>query len=82
MSSKRVIDEGKKQVPTLAPAAKTQKMTTIVQSNHSLLLETCPEILRRDYSFLNLKEALVLRRTHRQFHQASGDIFQYSFVIM
>jgi hypothetical protein len=31
----------------------------------SLLLDSQPEILRKMYSFLALKEALVLRRTHR-----------------
>ena len=46
-----------------------------------LLLETLPEILRKVYSFLSLKEALILRRTHRQFNEAANDLYQYSFIM-
>lgn len=65
----------------LFPVSKRQKITSNVQSNRSLLLETCPEILRKMYSFLTLKEAVVLRSTHRQFNQASNDIYQYTVMM-
>jgi hypothetical protein len=41
----------------------------------SFLLETQPEILREVYSFLRLKEALVLSHVHRQFNNASITTF-------
>lgn len=64
----------------LAPVAKRQKNGTETQP--SLLLEAQPEINRNVYSFLTLKEALILRCTHRQFsNTASQDIFQYSFIM-
>lgn len=65
-----------------APPSSTAKRQKIVQaSSRSLLLESRPEILRKVYSFLTLKEALVLRRTHRRFNEASDDIFQYSVIM-
>ena len=64
-----------------APAAKRQKITAVVQSNRSLLLNTQPEILRKVYSFLSLKEALPLCQVHRQFNEAPNDIYQYSFIM-
>ncbi len=39
------------------------------------------EILRNVVSFLELKEALKLCRTHRGFNNAANDIFQYSFIM-
>jgi hypothetical protein len=38
----------------------------------SFLLSTQPDILRKDYSCLTVKEALVLHRTHRQYNEASN----------
>lgn len=82
MSSK---DGEKRKAPSdaaTAPAAKRQTITaSIVQSNRSLLLQSQPEILRNVYSFLKLKEALVLRQVHRQLNNASNDIFQYSVIM-
>ena len=65
----------------LPVGGKRQKITAIVQSSRSFLLDTHPEILRKVYSFLSLKEALSLRQVHRMFNGASNDIFQYSFIM-
>jgi hypothetical protein len=47
-------------------ASKRKKIAVLVQTNHhSLLLDSQPEINRKIYCFLMLKEALVLRQTHR-----------------
>lgn len=43
----------------------------------SLLLETRPEILWHIYSFLELKDALILRH----FNNTTNDLYQYSFVM-
>jgi hypothetical protein len=84
MSPKRVANAkhppGEDGVAPL-PASKRQKITPIEpQLNRSLLLEAQPEILRKIYAFLMLKEALVLRRAHRRFNNASNDLYQYSFI--
>jgi hypothetical protein len=47
----------------------------------SLLLQAQPEILRKIYSFLTLREAPVLRQTHRQCNDTENEIFQYSFIM-
>lgn len=79
MSSKRETMP-RNESSALAPVAKRQKNGTETQP--SLLLEAQPEINRNVYSFLTLKEALILRCTHRQFsNTASQDIFQYSFIM-
>ena len=86
MSSKRALkakepreSEGAAAVPT---ANKRQKSSTDAhQSDRSLLLQAQPEILRKVYSFLSLKEALILRQTHRQFNEAANDLYQYSFIM-
>lgn len=65
-----------------APTAKRQKSNDGAEDQHSLLLEMHPEILRKVYSFLELKEALFLRQTNRRFNNASRDIFQYRSFIM
>ena len=64
------------------PAAKRQKTNAIVhhQSNRSLLLRAQPEILWKVYSFLALKEALILRQVHCKFNEESNDIYQYSVI--
>jgi hypothetical protein len=68
--------------PSLFPTAKRQKTSNNGSDfTRSLLLETQPEILRKVYSFLMLKEALVLRQTHRQFNYASNDLYQYSVLM-
>jgi hypothetical protein len=46
-----------------------------------LLLQAQPEILSKIYSFLTLREALVLRQTHRQCNETANDIFQYCFIM-
>lgn len=66
-------------LPTATKRQKTNATDTVIE--RSLLLNSHPEILRKMYSFLSLKEALVLRRTHRQFNDSRNDIFQYSFIL-
>jgi len=36
-------------------------------------------VSERLFSFLQLKEALVLRQVHRQFNEARNDLYQFSF---
>lgn len=63
-------------------ANKRQKSSTDAhQSDRSLLLQAQPDLLRKVYSFLSLKEALILRQTHRQFNEAANEIYQYSFIM-
>ena len=86
MSSKRAEKEKVPRESEGAPvpaaaAAKRRKTMHDTETHISLLLETQPEILRKVYSFLRLKEALVLCRTHRQFNEARNDIFQYSLIM-
>lgn len=66
-------DDGGASVPL--PAAKRPKTNT-----DSLLLRTESVILRKILSFLTLKEALPLRQVHRQWNQASSDIYRYSVI--
>jgi hypothetical protein len=48
----------------------------------SLLLKAQPEILWKAYSFLSLKEALLLCQTHRHhLNELSNDLHQYSFIM-
>lgn len=63
------------------PASKRQKTRESALPEGSLLLETQADILRKVYSFLALKEGLMLRQVHRQFNEARNDIFPYSFVM-
>jgi len=46
-----------------------------------LLLDFQPEIMRKVYSFLMLKDALVVRRTCRQLNNHANDIFRYSHIM-
>lgn len=83
MSSERV--EKAKEPPAdtsvAPPSSKRQKINATAENQPCFLLGTQPEIIRNVYSFLELKEALVLRRTCRHFSNASRDIFQYSFIV-
>lgn len=51
------------------------------ETPHSLLLNTRPEILRKVFKFLPLKDALKLCRVHRFFNNARNDIYQYSVIV-
>ena len=65
-----------------APAAKRQKTTeTTAETHRSVLLQAPPEILRKVYSFLSLKEALLLRQVHRQFNELRNVLYQYSIIM-
>jgi hypothetical protein len=55
--------------------SKRQKTKESALPEGSFLLETQPEIVRREYSFLMLKEALILRQMHRQFNNTSNDLY-------
>jgi hypothetical protein len=61
-------------------AAKRQKTVP----HPSLLLGAQPEILWKVYSFLSLKEALLLcHQTHRHhFNELSNDLYQYSLIMI
>ena len=64
------------------PTSKRQKTNNNnAVAEQSILFNTHPDILRKVYSFLTLKEALVLRRTHRHFNESSNDIYQYSVIM-
>ena len=64
------------------PTSKRQKTNNNnAVAEQSILFNTHPDILRKVYSFLTLKEALVLRQTHRQFNESSNDIYQYSVIM-
>jgi len=60
------------------PLAKKQRLVPVPQP--SLLLDSYPDILENVYSFLTLKEALVLRRTCRQLNNDT-DIFRCSLIV-
>lgn len=83
--SKMSSKDGEKRNATAAtasgPSIKRQKTESIVQSNRSLLLDAQPEILRKVYSFLSLKEALVLRQVYRRFNGAANDLCQHSVIM-
>lgn len=64
-----------------SPTDKRQKTNEPAETALSFLLDTGPEMLRKMYSFLTLKETLILRRTHRQFNESSNDIYQYCFIM-
>lgn len=64
----------------MEPAHKRQK-TSVNAEHTSSLLKCSPEVLRNVYSFLNLKEALVVRHTCRQLADTANDIFRYSFIM-
>lgn len=73
--------DGSKMAP---PTAKRHKSNGAGRTQCSLLLEpldTQPEILRHMYSFLSLKEALVLRLTHRQFNDDANDLYRSSYLM-
>lgn len=67
-----------------APTSKRQKSSIanhgVHQSNPSFLLDSSPEILGKVYSFLFLKEALILRQVHRHLNDAANGIYQYSII--
>jgi hypothetical protein len=64
----------------LHPSAKRQR-NPLFQKVLSFLRLKRTFLGRFTYSFLILKEGLILRHVHRQFNEARNDMFPYSFVM-